>query len=74
MQPMTVSVINIYAFCNIHDVSWGNRPTTGQEMATVDAAKKEKLKQEYMVYRGKFLLVWMMTNFIFSLLCPDLIL
>ena len=26
--PMFVNVFSIYAFCNLHDVSWGNRPTT----------------------------------------------
>ena len=26
--PMFVNVFSIYAFSNLHDVSWGNRPTT----------------------------------------------
>ena len=26
--PMYINVFSIYAFCNLHDVSWGNRPTT----------------------------------------------
>ena len=28
MIPMFVNVFSIYSFCNLHDVSWGNRPTT----------------------------------------------
>lgn len=27
LSPTYVNVLNIYAFCNIHDVSWGNRDT-----------------------------------------------
>ena len=26
--PMYINVFSIYAFSNLHDVSWGNRPTT----------------------------------------------
>lgn len=32
MIPMFLNVFTIYAVCNLHDVSWGNRPTsTGTE-------------------------------------------
>ncbi|RIB11527.1 glycosyltransferase family 2 protein [Gigaspora rosea] len=26
LVPLYIIILNIYAFCNIHDVSWGNRP------------------------------------------------
>ena len=26
--PMFVNVFSIYSFSNLHDVSWGNRPST----------------------------------------------
>jgi len=26
--PMYINVFSVYAFSNLHDVSWGNRPTT----------------------------------------------
>ena len=28
MMPTFTNVMQIYAFCNLHDISWGNRPTT----------------------------------------------
>merc|ERR550514_395473 len=42
MLPTYVLVINIYAFCNIHDLSWGTRPANG---ADHDGAEGVSLKQ-----------------------------
>jgi len=39
--PMFTNVLQVYAMCNLHDVSWGNRPTsTGAEAFT--ANKKDQ--------------------------------
>jgi len=27
--PMFANIFTIYSMCNLHDISWGNRPTTG---------------------------------------------
>ena len=27
--PMFTNIFTIYSMCNLHDISWGNRPTTG---------------------------------------------
>jgi len=27
MMPTYTNIMQIYAMCNLHDVSWGNRPT-----------------------------------------------
>ncbi|CAG8506965.1 11619_t:CDS:2 [Cetraspora pellucida] len=32
LLPFYVVILNIYAFCNIHDVSWGNRPETAKKL------------------------------------------
>ena len=42
--PMFVNVYSIYAFSNLHDVSWGNRPTTtgtGTEAFSASAAVQQ---------------------------------
>ena len=42
LVPVYINVFSIYAFSNLHDVSWGNRPATtgtGQEAFT-DSQKK----------------------------------
>ena len=28
MMPTFINIMQIYAMCNLHDISWGNRPTT----------------------------------------------
>ncbi len=28
MMPTFINTMQIYAMCNLHDISWGNRPTT----------------------------------------------
>ena len=37
ISPAYINVLNIYAFCNIHDVSWGNRDAP--QAKDLDAAK-----------------------------------
>lgn len=29
MMPTFINIMQIYAMCNLHDISWGNRPTQG---------------------------------------------
>ena len=49
--------------CNLHDVSWGNRPTsTGAEAFTADKAKQDRIKGDYLVYRTNFTFVWIIAN------------
>ncbi|KAF0536245.1 glycosyltransferase family 2 protein [Gigaspora margarita] len=37
LLPFYVIILNIYAFCNIHDVTWGNRPETPKESGSKEA-------------------------------------
>ena len=35
MMPTFINIMQIYAMCNLHDISWGNRPATqGVEAVT----------------------------------------
>jgi len=54
MMPTYVNIFQIYAMCNLHDISWGNRPTTGQEAISQNKEQQEKLKADYMLYRSYF--------------------
>ena len=63
LMPMFINVFTIYAMCNLHDVSWGNRPTsTGQEAFSANKQDQEKTKSDYMVFRTNFVLFWLMCN------------
>ena len=64
MLPGFINVMNLYSMCNLHDLSWGNRPSTsGGTNAFTDAQKKQaELKKEYEMYRVKFLMFWICGN------------
>ena len=63
MMPIFTNVFQIYAMCNLHDVSWGNRPTsTGQEAFTDNKNDKAKAEGDYKVFRTNFVLVWLAAN------------
>jgi DNA phosphorothioation-dependent restriction protein DptG len=48
MMPTFINIMQIYAMCNLHDISWGNRPTTqGVEAVTINVQAQERLKQDY---------------------------
>jgi chorismate mutase len=48
---------------NLHDVSWGNRPSsTGTEAFTSAKKDQEKIKGDYMIYRMNFMFVWLVLN------------
>jgi len=38
--PVFSNVFQIYAMCNLHDISWGNRPDTGEENFSADRKKQ----------------------------------
>jgi hypothetical protein len=66
LMPMFINIFTIYAMANLHDVSWGNRPTsTGQEAFSQNKQEQEKAKQDYMVFRTNFCLFWYFCNGIY---------
>jgi len=70
MMPTFTNIMQIYAMCNLHDISWGNRPATtqGVEAVTFNKDQQEKLRIEYQVYRSNFLYIWMMANVLFAVI------
>jgi len=63
MMPVFTNVFQIYAMCNLHDVSWGNRPTsTGQEAFSANKQQQVNSENDYKVYRTNFVLIWLLGN------------
>lgn len=55
MTPIYVNVFQIYAICNIHDCTWGNRP---DNLTEEEKAKRE----EFEYYRTKWVIIWIVSN------------
>lgn len=66
MIPVYVNVFQIYAICNIHDCSWGNRPDM---MTDEEKAKREEFEH----YRTKWAIIWIISNLIYVKLFETLI-
>lgn len=49
LTPFFINVLSVYTMCNLHDVSWGNRPAgaISAELAASQAKKAQKLAAEY---------------------------
>ena len=68
LLPTFTNILQIYAMCNLHDISWGNRPaaspagTTGTNAVTTNAAKAKKLENRYKLFRVQFLSFWIFCN------------
>ena len=65
MTPTYINVLLMYAVCNIHDCSWGNRPG---EMSALERARQS----EFMAYRSKWVTIWVFCNVIFAYLFNSL--
>ncbi|CAG9324058.1 unnamed protein product [Blepharisma stoltei] len=59
LTPTYVNIFNIYAICNIHDCTWGNRP---QEL---NNDERERLS-DYQAFRTRWLVIWVLTNTFFA--------
>lgn len=59
------NIITIYSFCNLDDVTWGNRPSNaskGLNVVVDDAKRQEILRQSYRKSRTNILIGWLMFN------------
>lgn len=39
LSPSYINVLNVYAFCNVHDISWGTKGATGHTSSAKDEVK-----------------------------------
>lgn len=60
LSPTYINIFTIFAISNIHDVSWGSRPSVTDKSAMAIEAEREQI---YKDYRSKFLLIWVGINF-----------
>ena len=70
LTPTYIIIMVIYAICNIHDISWGNRPDTAE--AKQETAKQRRTEEVFKAYRTKALLLWIILNVMISMLVIDL--
>lgn len=49
LSPSYVNVLNIYAFCNVHDLSWGTKGTAAKPLGKITAKEDGTFKMEIMV-------------------------
>ena len=74
MMPVFTNVFQIYAMCNLHDVSWGNRPaSTGQEAFTDVKKEQAKSEEDYKVFRTNFVLLWLLANLAYYITIIELV-
>ena len=59
--PTYVNVFTIYAMCNIHDITWGNRADSQTQ------AEKERF-EDFKQFRASWVLLWALTNGVFAYL------
>jgi len=63
LAPTYVNILTIFAISNIHDVSWGSRPSGGDGAKLAIAARTERIKGIiYRNFRSNFLIIWLLIN------------
>jgi hypothetical protein len=58
ITPVYVNMFGIYAVCNIHDCSWGNRPEVMTEEELMKVA-------DFQHYRTKWVIIWIISNVLY---------
>ena len=69
MLPTFINIMAIYSMCNLHDISWGNRPSAAAAMAQVSAVAKQQaeLDKDYKMFRVNFVAYWVVGNVLWVL-------
>lgn len=73
MIPTYMIIMQIYAMANLHDLSWGNRPTSGAKGLTFNKDKQDQLNENYQYYRFKRFTLWILSNLIVCILYKQLL-
>ena len=73
--PMFTNIFSIYSMANLHDISWGNRPTTASSGTEAFSAKADVQKEtqiNYKAYRANFLFLWFCANGLYFVVVLEL--
>lgn len=68
LLPTFINIMQIYSMCNLHDISWGNRPSAAATQgagtnAFAESAKKQaELTKSYEMFRVNFFIFWVVLN------------
>jgi hypothetical protein len=69
MMPIFITCMTIYSMCNLHDISWGNRPAAADSaQLSIHAKKQAIMLDNYKMYRVNAFCVWALANVLFILL------
>lgn len=74
LMPMFTNAFQIYAMCNLHDISWGNRPsTTGADQLTADKKAQVNIEIDYKVFRSNFVIFWIASNLVYFVFIQQIV-
>lgn len=69
MMPIFITCMTIYSMCNLHDISWGNRPAVADSnQLTIHAKKQAVMLDNYKMFRVNAFCCWALANIMFILM------
>ena len=78
MLPTFANLMSIYSMGNLHDISWGNRPSAAQSSSGTNALssnqqKQQELKNRFMMFRAHFITFWALCNVAYVIIVEALV-
>ena len=68
MMPVFITCMTVYSMCNLHDISWGNRPSVqDSSQLSIHAKKQAIMLDNYKMFRVNAFCLWALANIIFIL-------